>query len=118
MINHVHSLLNVQGIHTYYGNIHALKGVSLAVNQGEIVTLIGSNGAGKSTILNTISGILRPRQGAIHFDGVQIDRLAPHRIVRVGISQVPEGRKIFSRLTVTENPVSYTHLTLPTILLV
>lgn len=103
MINQVHSLLSLQGIHTYYGNIHALKGVSLAVNQGEIVTLIGSNGAGKSTILNTISGILRPRQGAIHFDGVQIDRLAPHRIVRVGISQVPEGRKIFSRLTVTEN---------------
>jgi branched-chain amino acid transport system ATP-binding protein len=103
MINHVHSLLHVKGIHTYYGNIHALKGVSLAVNQGEIVTLIGSNGAGKSTILNTISGILRPREGAIYFDGAQIDRLTPHRIVRVGISQVPEGRKIFSRLTVTEN---------------
>ena len=103
MTRHVHSLLKVQGIHTYYGNIHAIKGVSLAVNQGEIVTLIGTNGAGKSTILNTISGILRPRQGSIYFDGAQIDRLTPNTIVRVGISQVPEGRKIFSRLTVTEN---------------
>jgi len=103
MSGHVHSLLQVQGIHTYYGNIHALKGVSLAVNQGEIVTLIGSNGAGKSTILNTISGILRPKDGTIYFDGSQIDCLTPHRIVRAGISQVPEGRKIFSRLTVTEN---------------
>jgi branched-chain amino acid transport system ATP-binding protein len=96
-------LLHVHDIHTYYGNIHALKGVSLEVKNGEIVTLIGSNGAGKSTLLNTISGILRPKQGAIHFDGVRIDRLPPHRIVRVGISQVPEGRKIFSRLTVKEN---------------
>jgi branched-chain amino acid transport system ATP-binding protein len=103
MGGHVHNLLQVQGIHTYYGNIHALKGVSLAVSQGEIVTLIGSNGAGKSTILNTISGILRPKDGAIYFDGIQINRLTPHRIVRAGISQVPEGRKIFSRLTVTEN---------------
>jgi branched-chain amino acid transport system ATP-binding protein len=96
-------LLKVEDIHTYYGNIHALRGVSLEVREGEIVTLIGSNGAGKSTMLNTISGILRCRRGRVFLKGSQIDRLAPHRIVREGISQVPEGRKIFSRLTVTEN---------------
>ncbi len=96
-------LLQVQDIHTYYGNIHALKGVSLDVRQGEIVTLIGSNGAGKSTLLNTVSGVLRSREGRISFEGTPIDRVPPHRIVRMGISQIPEGRKIFSRLTVTEN---------------
>ncbi len=96
-------LLNVRDIHTYYGNIHAIRGVSLSVGEGEIVTLIGSNGAGKTTILNTISGLLRPRRGRIEFEGRRIDRLPPHRIVGMGIAQVPEGRKIFSRLSVSEN---------------
>jgi branched-chain amino acid transport system ATP-binding protein len=96
-------ILHVQNIHTYYGNIHALKGVSMDVNQGEIVTLIGSNGAGKSTMLNTISGIIKSKQGHVFLEGVPIEQLSPHKIVRVGISQVPEGRKIFGRLTVTEN---------------
>ncbi len=97
------TILQVENVHTYYGNIHALKGVSLDVKQGEIVTLIGSNGAGKSTTLNTISGLLRARQGGIVFEGERINDLPPHIIVRKGISQVPEGRKIFSRLTVSEN---------------
>ena len=96
-------ILQVQDIHTYYGNIHALKGVSMDVNQGEIVTLIGSNGAGKSTMLNTISGIIKSKEGHVFLEGVPIEQLSPHKIVRVGISQVPEGRKIFSRLTVKEN---------------
>ena len=95
--------LQVQKIHTYYGNIHALRGVSLEVREGEIVTLIGSNGAGKSTLLNSISGILRPGEGRILFDGDPIEKLSPHRIVGAGISQVPEGRMIFSRLTAMEN---------------
>jgi branched-chain amino acid transport system ATP-binding protein len=97
------TLLSVEGLHTYYSNIHALNGVSLDVTAGEIVTLIGSNGAGKSTLLNTVSGILRCREGRVLFRGLPIDRMAPHHIVREGISQVPEGRKIFSRLTVVEN---------------
>ena len=96
-------ILQVQDIHTYYGNIHALKGVSMDVNQEEIVTLIGSNGAGKSTMLNTISGIIKSKEGHVFLEGVPIEQLSPHKIVRVGISQVPEGRKIFSRLTVKEN---------------
>lgn len=97
------SLLHVQDIHTFYGNIHALKGVSLVVNEGEIVTLLGSNGAGKSTLINTISGIFRPKEGAVFFDDDRIDTLSPNKIVRMGISQVPEGRKIFYRLSVAEN---------------
>ena len=96
-------ILNVENLHTYYGNIHALKGVSLDVNQGEIVTLIGSNGAGKSTMLNTICGILKCREGNIQLQGQPIQNTTPHKIVRQGLSQVPEGRKIFTRLTVTEN---------------
>jgi len=96
-------ILQVQDIHTYYGNIHALKGVSMDINQGEIVTLIGSNGAGKSTMLNTICGIIKSKEGHVFLEGVPIEQLSPHKIVRLGISQVPEGRKIFSRLTVTEN---------------
>ena len=96
-------VLEVQDIHAYYGNIHAIKGASLRVCQGEIVTLIGNNGAGKSTMLNTISGILRARGGSIYFKGRRIDGLPPHKIVQAGVSQVPEGRKIFSRLTVIEN---------------
>ncbi len=97
------ALLELENIHTYYGNIHALKGVSLTVEQGEIVTLIGSNGAGKSTTLRTISGLLSPRQGQITLDGKRIDKIPPHEIVRLGISQSPEGRRIFPRLTVYEN---------------
>ncbi len=95
--------LEVKDIHTYYGNIEALKGVSLSVDEGEIVTLIGSNGAGKSTTLNTISGILKPKQGEVYLEGDRIDHLPAHEIVPKGISQAPEGRKIFARLTVTEN---------------
>lgn len=102
-MNDAYRILDVQSVHTYYGNIHALRGVSLNVKQGEIVTLIGSNGAGKSTTLNTISGLLKAKQGGISFEGEKIDRLPPHTIVRKGISQVPEGRMVFSRLTVTEN---------------
>ena len=96
-------LLELQNVHTYYGNIHALKGISLTVNEGEIATLIGSNGAGKSTTLRTISGLLTPRQGQISFDGRRIDNLEAHEIVRLGICQSPEGRRIFPRLTVLEN---------------
>ena len=95
--------LDVKNIHTFYGNIEALKGVSLSVEEGEIVTLIGSNGAGKSTTLNTICGILKPRQGDIFLEGERIDHVPPHDIVAKGISQSPEGRKIFARLTVKEN---------------
>jgi branched-chain amino acid transport system ATP-binding protein len=97
------AMLEVDNIHTYYGNIRALKGISLHVDEGEIVTLIGANGAGKSTTLNTISGLLKPREGSIRFEGEQIDQLPPHKIVELGISQAPEGRRVFGRLTVTEN---------------
>ncbi len=97
------ALLEVDNIHTYYGNIHALKGISLHVDEGEIVTLIGANGAGKTTTLNTISGLLKPRKGSIRLQGERIDQLPPHKIVELGISQAPEGRRIFSRLTVLEN---------------
>ncbi|PIE33127.1 ABC transporter ATP-binding protein [candidate division KSB3 bacterium] len=95
--------LDVKNIHTFYGNIEALKGVSLSVEEGEIVTLIGSNGAGKSTTLNTICGILSPQQGEVVLENERIDQLPAHAIVTKGISQSPEGRKIFSRLTVAEN---------------
>ncbi len=97
------ALLELQDVHSYYGNIHALKGVSIAVNQGEIVTLIGSNGAGKSTTLRTISGLLTPRRGQVLLDGKRIDTLPAHEIVKLGVSQAPEGRRIFPRLTVLEN---------------
>jgi branched-chain amino acid transport system ATP-binding protein len=97
------SLLELRDVHAYYGNIHALKGVSLTVEDGEIVTLIGANGAGKSTTLKTISGLLRPRQGEIHFDGGRIDGVKAHEIVNLGISQSPEGRRIFPRMSVIEN---------------
>ncbi len=95
--------LDVKNIHTFYGNIEALKGVSLSVDEGEIVTLIGSNGAGKSSTLNTICGILTPQQGEIYLENERIDHFPAHTIVTRGISQSPEGRKIFSRLTVAEN---------------
>ena len=97
------SLLEVNNLHTYYGNIHALKGLSITVNQGEIVTLIGANGAGKSTTLKTISGLLRPREGAIHFEGKAIAGMAAHTVTGMGLVQVPEGRRVFSQMTVLEN---------------
>ncbi|PJF27639.1 MAG: ABC transporter ATP-binding protein [Phototrophicales bacterium] len=97
------SLLDIRDIHTSYGNINALKGVSLQIEEGEIVTLIGGNGAGKTTTLNTICGITPPRSGQIWLNGQEITRLPPHKIVELGVIQVPEGRKIFTRLTVREN---------------
>jgi branched-chain amino acid transport system ATP-binding protein len=97
------AMLQVNEIHSYYGNIHALKGISLTVDKGEIVTLIGANGAGKTTTLKTISGSLHPRQGSIYLDGDRIDGLPPHQVVMRGIGQSPEGRKIFAALTVREN---------------
>ncbi|MBW3587623.1 MAG: ABC transporter ATP-binding protein [Cyanobacteria bacterium 0813] len=96
-------MLEIKDIHTYYGNIHALKGVSLTVSQGEVVTLIGSNGAGKTTTLRTIQGLLRPRQGTVLFEGKPLEALSTEAIVRLGISQSPEGRLIFPRMTVQEN---------------
>jgi branched-chain amino acid transport system ATP-binding protein len=97
------SLLTMQDIHSYYGHIHALKGISVEVNEGEIVTLIGSNGAGKSTTLRTISGILHPKQGKILLNDKDISQMKPHAIVTSGIGHVPEGRGIFPKLTVLEN---------------
>lgn len=96
-------VLELTNINTYYGKIHALKGVSLTVQQGEIVTLIGSNGAGKTTTLRTISGLLRPRQGEIRLNGLSTLALPPHKIVAMGVGHVPEGRGIFPALTVLEN---------------
>ena len=97
------SLLSLHDIHSYYGHIHALKGISVDVNEGEIVTLIGSNGAGKSTTLRTISGLIHPKQGRILLDGKDISLMKPHAIVLAGLGHVPEGRGIFPKLTVKEN---------------
>jgi branched-chain amino acid transport system ATP-binding protein len=97
------ALLELRDIHTYYGNIHALKGISITIEPGEVVTLIGANGAGKSTTLKTISGLLRPREGEIWFDGARLDGTPAHDVVAKGISQAPEGRRIFPRMTVREN---------------
>jgi len=97
------SILNVENIHSYYGHIHALKGISLSVEKGEIVTLIGANGAGKSTTLRTICGLLKPRDGAVFFDGEDLAPYKPHDVIFKGMSLVPEGRRIFARLTVAEN---------------
>ena len=97
------ALLEINDIHTYYGAIQALHGVSVHVDEGEIVTLIGANGAGKSTLLNTICGLLRPRSGTIFFAGEPIHELPPHEIVVRGLAQAPEGRNVFGRLNVTEN---------------
>ncbi len=97
------ALLKVDDIHVYYGSIHAVKGVSFEVNEGEVVTLIGANGAGKSTVLNTVSGLLRPRTGTITFDGKDMKGIAPHKIVEHGLAQCPEGRRIFLQMTVEEN---------------
>jgi branched-chain amino acid transport system ATP-binding protein len=97
------AVLELENVHTYYGQIHALKGISLKVDPGEIVTLIGGNGAGKTTTLNTISGLLRPRQGHIRLFNEDLSALKSHEIVARGVVQVPEGRRVFGRLTVTEN---------------
>lgn len=96
-------MLHVNDLHTYYGNIHALKGISLYVESGEIVTLLGSNGAGKTTTLRTIQGLLKPREGTILFEGKSVQSLSTEAIVRLGISQSPEGRMVFPRMTVLEN---------------
>ena len=97
------ALLELQDVHTYYGAIHALRGVTMTVDEGEIVTLIGSNGAGKSTTLRTISGLLKPRQGEIRLRGERIDHRRPHEIVEMGVCQSPEGRRVFGRMSVHEN---------------
>ncbi|MCJ7620807.1 MAG: ABC transporter ATP-binding protein [Anaerolineae bacterium] len=96
-------MLEIRDINTYYGSIHALKDVSIHVDRGEIVTVIGANGAGKTTLLNTISGVLHSRSGEILFDGQGIGKLSPDKVVRVGISQVPERRQVFSTLNVLDN---------------
>jgi branched-chain amino acid transport system ATP-binding protein len=97
------ALLALENLQTYYGQVHALKGISLEVNEGEVVTLIGANGAGKSTTLRAISGLIRPRTGRIVFAGQALNTVPAHRIVEMGVSHAPEGRKIFSTLTVQEN---------------
>jgi len=96
-------LLELRDVHSYYGNIHALKGISLSVEAGEIVTLIGANGAGKSTTLKTITGLLRPRQGNVVFEGEDLGQFKAHEIVYKGVAMVPEGRGVFARLSVAEN---------------
>ena len=98
-------MLKVIDIETYYGNIYALKGISLEVDRGSIVTVLGANGAGKSTLLRTISGLLSPSKGQIEFEGQHIEGMSPHKIVKIGISHVPEGRELFPDLTVLENLV-------------
>jgi len=97
------ALLEVNDIHTYYGNIHALKGISLTVDKGEIVTLIGANGAGKTTTLRAISGLIKPRQGNIVFENEDTEKYAAHALVFKGIAMVPEGRGIFAKMSVREN---------------
>ena len=97
------TLLKLDNVHTYYGNIHALKGISITVDEGEIVTLIGANGAGKSTTLKTISGLLYPREGKVYLEGNDLTKYRAHEIVKMGVVHVPEGRRVFSRLTVMEN---------------
>lgn len=96
-------VLELDNLHTYYGHIHALKGVSIKVNKGEVVTLIGTNGAGKSTTLRTISGVLKPKRGHVRFHGRDITGMKAHEIAALGVSHVPEGRRIFPLLTVLEN---------------
>jgi branched-chain amino acid transport system ATP-binding protein len=96
-------MLEVSNLDVFYGKAQALRGVSLRVNEGEIVALVGANGAGKTTLLNTISGLLRPASGSVEFLDKRIDRLAPHKIMKLGICQIPEGRKLFSDMTVGEN---------------
>jgi branched-chain amino acid transport system ATP-binding protein len=97
------AMLEVRDVHTYYGHIHALKGISIEVQQGEIVTLIGSNGAGKSTTLKTISGLLHPRQGTVTLNGKSLNGVPAHKVAGLGVAQSPEGRRVFPRMTVLEN---------------
>src|SRR5262245_50513559 len=97
------SMLKVNGLHVYYDAIHALKGVSFAVERGELVTLLGANGAGKTTTLKTLSGLLRPRAGSVELEGARLELIDAHEIVRRGVAHVPEGRKVFPRFTVLEN---------------
>ncbi len=96
-------MLSVEKVVSAYGNIQALKGVSVSVDEGKIVTLIGANGAGKTTLLKTISGLVKPSEGTIRFEGRDISKMAPHEIVKLGISMVPEGRRVFPRMSVLEN---------------
>jgi len=96
-------MLEVKDVHSYYGQIHALKGINLTVNEGEVVTLIGGNGAGKTTTLRTISGLMRPRTGSMTFEGNDLAKWEPHELVSKGIAMVPEGRGVFAKLTVEEN---------------
>ena len=96
-------MLSVSDIHVYYGAIHAVKGVSFEVNDGEVVALIGANGAGKSTILKTVSGLMHPRSGSIHFMGQDISHASAYKLVQQGLAHVPEGRRIFLQMTVQEN---------------
>ncbi len=97
------TMLELVDVHSYYGHIHALKGISLEVRKGEIVTLIGSNGAGKSTTLRTISGMLSPRSGEVRVEGQKISGMPAHRVAEMGIAQAPEGRHVFPRMSVLEN---------------
>ena len=97
------TVLKCENLHVYYGSIHAIKGVSFEVSEGEIVTLIGANGAGKSTTLNTVGGLLKPRDGAIEFEGKSILGVAPHKVVSEGMALCPEGRRVFAQLSVKEN---------------
>ena len=103
MASGVTTMLELKDVHSYYGNIHALKGISFTVDDGEIVTLIGANGAGKSTTMRTIQGLLRPRQGTVLLNGVALEKLPTDDIVAQGVSQAPEGRQIFPRMSVLEN---------------
>ena len=96
-------LLSLRDVHSYYGNIHALQGIDIDVRRGEIVTLLGTNGAGKTTTLRTISGLMHPRKGTIELQGKDVSKVAAHELVQLGVGQAPEGRRIFSRLTVLEN---------------
>ena len=102
-VNGAKTILELEDVHNYYGSIHALKGISLEVREGEVVTLIGANGAGKSTTLRAINGLNHPRRGVIRFQGEDITNTPAHEVVRRGISQSPEGRRLFSRMTVLEN---------------
>ena len=97
------AMLSVNDINVYYGAIHAIKNISFEVNEGEIVTLIGANGAGKSTILKTVSGLLRSKTGSVHFEEADIGHLPPHKVVNLGLAHVPEGRRVFTRMSVEEN---------------
>lgn len=97
------AMLEIKDLHVYYGMIHAIKGVSFEVNQGEIIALIGANGAGKTTILHTISGLLEPKKGSIIFEGNELTKIPAHKIVSLGMAQVPEGRRVFSQMSVYQN---------------